>query len=104
MKGAFAALALVAATWFVVNLIGALLVGALARWVLPGKDQMSWLKTILVGFLGGMVGKILAFMIGWRHLGMVRGFVVSVVGALALLVLYRVWKANKARTTPAASA
>lgn len=104
MKGTLGALAAVAALWFIVNLVGALLVGALARAALPGKDQMSWLKTILVGFLGGMLGKILAFTIGWRHLGIVRGFLVSIVGAVALLVLHRVWRANKARTTKAASA
>ena len=49
----------------VIGLLSALLIGALARWVLPGPDPMSWLTTIGYGlggsFLGGIVGRLLHF-------------------------------------------
>ena len=97
MKALLAVLAAVLGGWLFINLIGALLVGALARAIMPGKDKVGWALTIAIGFLGGIVGKIVAFTIGWRHMGIVRAFLVSVVGALVLLVVHRIWSANRAK-------
>ena len=96
MKTLVALLTTLATGWLIVNLVGALFVGAIARAVLPGKDKVGWFTTILVGFLGGMLGKIVAFLCGWRHLGIVGGFVVSVLGAIGLLLVHRMMRANKA--------
>jgi uncharacterized membrane protein YeaQ/YmgE (transglycosylase-associated protein family) len=95
MKTLAAALAAILTGWLVVNLIGALIVGAIARAILPGKDRVGWFTTILVGFLGGIVGKIVAFLFGFRRLGWLGGFVVSVLGAIGLLIAHRVWRGNK---------
>jgi len=47
----------------VVGAISGLIVGGLARFLLPGPDPMSWLRTILFGvggsFVGGLVGRLL---------------------------------------------
>jgi uncharacterized membrane protein YeaQ/YmgE (transglycosylase-associated protein family) len=100
MSTFLAAVATLAGGWLLINVIGALLVGALAREILPGKDKVSWLQTIVIGFLGGIVGKVVAFMIGWRHLGIIGGFSVSVLGAFVLLLAHRLWRASKSAGTP----
>ena len=95
MKAVLATLAAVAGGWLILNLVGALLVGAIARALLPGKDKVGWPLTIALGFIGGLVGKLAAFIAGWRHLGIVKGFLVSVVGAIVLLIAHRIWRASK---------
>jgi len=97
MKGFLALLGTAVAGWLLLNLVGALLVGALARAILPGRDRVGWFTTIAIGFLGGMVGKLAAFAVGWRHLGIVKGFAVSVVGAIVLLIAHRMWSASRAK-------
>lgn len=95
MDTILAALATVVGVWLFINLVGALIVGALARAILPGKEDVSWFMTILVGFIGGIVGKVIAFMIGWRDLGIFGGFCVSVLGAFLLLLAHRLWRSSK---------
>lgn len=95
MKGFLALLGAFLGGWLILNLIGALMVGALARAILPGKDKVGWPLTIGLGFLGGMFGKLVGYLIGWRDLGMFREFLISVAGAIALLVAHRIWSANK---------
>ena len=97
MKALLALLGTAVFGWLLINLIGALLVGAIARAILPGRDRVGWFTTIAVGFLGGIVGKVAAFAIGWRHLGIVKGFAVSVLGAIVLLVAHRIWAASRGR-------
>ena len=104
MKTLLAALATIAGGWLLLNLIGALIVGALARRVLPGKDDVGWFMTILIGFLGGIVGKIVAFLFGYRPLGIIGGFVVSLLGAILLLLAHRGWRASKATGSAATKA
>ena len=99
MKAVLAFLGALLGGWLILNLVGALIVGALARAILPGKDKVGWPLTIALGFLGGVFGKLVGFIIGWRNLGMFREFLVSVVGALALLIAHRIWTANKSQAT-----
>lgn len=65
-----------------------LAVGVIAKFLHPGKDNMGFLATILLGiggsFVAGMVGQAL----GWYRAGEGAGFVVSVVVAIILLVVY----------------
>ena len=84
--------------WFFMNLVGALIVGALARWILPGADRVGWPTTILVGFLGGIVGNLLAWMLGMAHRGPFMRFLASVVGAMLLLLAHRVWSGTRAKS------
>lgn len=67
-------------------LIFGLLVGALARWVVPGKDPMGLVGTFGLGLAGSIVGGLLASMLlGRRGVGLVG----SVVGAVLVLLAYR---------------
>ena len=102
METVLAALATIVGGWLLINLIGALIVGALARAIMPGKDNVSWLLTIVIGFLGGIVGKVIAYMIGWRDLGIIGGFSVSVLGAFLLLFAHRLWRGGKSGKSPVA--
>ena len=73
--------------WLWVILIG-LVVGALAKLIMPGKDPGGFIVTILLGIGGSIVGTWLGRGIGWYKEGQSAGFIVSVFGALILLAIY----------------
>ena len=70
-------------------LIG-LLVGALAKFIMPGKDPGGLIVTILLGIAGSIVGGFLGRALGWYQAGQGAGFLMSMAGAILLLALYRV--------------
>ncbi|MCS7025317.1 MAG: GlsB/YeaQ/YmgE family stress response membrane protein [Bryobacteraceae bacterium] len=84
---------------FVWMCIIGLIVGALAKWIMPGKDPGGLLVTMLLGIAGSMVAGFLGRLIGWYAPGEGAGLVMSVLGAILLLWLYRQWKAR----TPSSS-
>ena len=92
MKAMFALFATFLGGWILVNLIGALIVGAIARAVLPGKDRVGWGMTILIGFLGGILGRLVFQLLRWP-VGFPIGFVAAVLGAAVLLLAHRIWRA-----------
>jgi len=74
-------------SWILLGLI----VGVLAKWLLPGNDPGGIIVTILIGIAGAIVGGYLATLLG---LGAVTGFnlgslAIAIVGAILLLVVYR---------------
>ena len=71
--------------WMVV--IG-LIVGVIAKFVHPGKDNMGFLLTIVIGIGGSVLATFLGGMIGWYKEGESAGFIMSVIGAVVLLVVY----------------
>jgi uncharacterized membrane protein YeaQ/YmgE (transglycosylase-associated protein family) len=62
-----------------------LIVGALARFIMPGDQRMGWIMTILVGVGGSFVAGFVGQALGWYSVGQPAGFIASVVGALVLL-------------------
>ena len=73
--------------WLWVILIG-LVIGAVAKLIIPGKDPGGFIVTILLGIAGSVVGTWLGRAIGWYQEGQSAGFLMSVVGALLLLGIY----------------
>jgi uncharacterized membrane protein YeaQ/YmgE (transglycosylase-associated protein family) len=73
--------------WLWVILIG-LVIGAVAKLIMPGKDPGGFIVTILLGIAGSIVGTWLGRAIGWYQEGQSAGFLMSVVGALLLLGIY----------------
>lgn len=69
-------------------LIG-LIVGALAKFLMPGKDPGGIIVTILIGIAGALVAGFLGRALGWYVEGQPAGFLASVVGAILLLIVYR---------------
>lgn len=59
--------------YLVYLVIGGLIVGALARFVLPGPDRMSWLATLGFGIAGSFIGGIVGRMLGLGNLGILLG-------------------------------
>lgn len=97
MKGILAGAGVLVGMWLVFNLIGAFLVGWIARKLFPAKDRVGWGMTLLVGFLGGIVGKIRFFLFRLPTRS-IMGFVASIVGAFVLLLAYHVWTSAKSKT------
>jgi uncharacterized membrane protein YeaQ/YmgE (transglycosylase-associated protein family) len=75
-------------------LIG-LLAGAAAKFLTPGKDPGGWIITILLGIAGSFVGTFLGRSIGKYQDGQAAGFIASTIGAVVLLLVYRLFTKGK---------
>ena len=62
-----------------------LIVGALARWLMPGEQKMGWIMTILLGIGGSLLAGFVGQALGWYHAGQGAGWIASVLGAIVLL-------------------
>ena len=72
--------------WIVSIIIG-LVIGAIAKFLMPGKDPGGCFITIIIGLVGSFVGGMLGqAMFGGQY---VAGWVASILGAMLLLFLYR---------------
>lgn len=82
-------------SWAVFGLI----VGAIARLIMPGKQTMSWLMTIVLGVVGSFVGGAISyFLFGSGPTGTVQaaGWIMSIVGAFVVLAIYSYTQTKKA--------
>jgi len=70
-------------------IIVGLIVGALAKLFMPGRDPGGMIVTILLGIVGSMVAGSIGRAIGWYREGEPAGFIASILGAVLLLYLYR---------------
>jgi uncharacterized membrane protein YeaQ/YmgE (transglycosylase-associated protein family) len=70
-------------------IIFGLIVGAVAKLLMPGRDPGGWIVTILLGMAGALVGGFLGRAVGWYGPNDAAGFLMALVGALVLLGLYR---------------
>ena len=71
-------------------LIG-LLIGVVAKFLMPGRDPGGFIITILLGIAGSFLAGLLGRAMGWYNEGEPAGFIFSVVGAIVLLILYRLF-------------
>jgi uncharacterized membrane protein YeaQ/YmgE (transglycosylase-associated protein family) len=62
-----------------------LIVGFLARGIMPGEQKMGWIMTCLLGIGGSVLATVVGQALGWYGSGDVAGWFASVVGALVLL-------------------
>jgi len=65
-----------------------LVIGVIAKLVVPGKENMGLIKTILLGVAGSFLAGIIGQWIGWYKAGEGAGFIASVIVAIILLVIY----------------
>ena len=79
-------------------LIG-LVVGIVAKFLMPGKDPGGFIITALLGIAGAIVAKYIGHALNWYRAGEPAGFIASVVGAILLLVVYRMVVGRRARRT-----
>jgi uncharacterized membrane protein YeaQ/YmgE (transglycosylase-associated protein family) len=67
-------------------------VGAVAKFLMPGKDPGGIIVTMILGIAGAFVASFLGRMMGWYADGSGAGFLMSVLGAMLLLFVYRLTK------------
>jgi uncharacterized membrane protein YeaQ/YmgE (transglycosylase-associated protein family) len=75
------------------QLLVGLIVGLIARAILPGKEPIAngalgWLITALIGVAGAFLGTMIARML-WADAGYTAGWIMSILGAILLLVIVR---------------
>jgi len=70
-------------------LVVGLIVGAIAKLLVPGRDPGGWIVTILLGIAGAFVGTWLGRMVGVYSNGQSAGWIASIIGAVVLLLIYR---------------
>ncbi len=75
------------------QLIVGLIVGLIARLILPGKEPISsgalgWLITAIIGVLGSLLGTFIGSKL-WGGEGYTAGWIMSILGAIVLLLIYR---------------
>jgi uncharacterized membrane protein YeaQ/YmgE (transglycosylase-associated protein family) len=73
-----------------------LIAGALAKLIMPGKDPGGIIITMLLGIAGSLVAGYLGRALGWYQEGQGAGFIASIVGAIILLAIYRMFKGRSA--------
>ncbi len=75
------------------SIIGAIIIGglagAIAKFIMPGRDPGGFIITILLGIAGSVVATWLGEQLGWYRDGQGAGFIGSIVGAVIILFIYR---------------
>ena len=79
-------------------LIIGLIVGAVAKLIMPGKDPGGIIVTMLLGVAGSFVATFLGRVIGLYREGSSAGFIMSVIGAIIILWIYRLIKKRTTTT------
>ncbi len=69
-----------------------LVVGAIAKLLMPGKDPGGIFITMLIGIAGSFLASWIGRAVGWYKEGQSAGFIMSVIGAIVLLLIYRLIK------------
>ena len=73
-----------------ITLVVGLIVGGLAKAVMPGRDPGGIIVTMLIGVAGAFVAGFIGHSLGWYAIGEGPGIIASILGAVVLLALYRV--------------
>jgi uncharacterized membrane protein YeaQ/YmgE (transglycosylase-associated protein family) len=71
--------------WIVFGLI----VGVVAKMLMPGRDPGGFVVTIVIGIVGALLGGFLGRVLGLYHEGDPVGFIMAVIGSIVLLWIYR---------------
>jgi uncharacterized membrane protein YeaQ/YmgE (transglycosylase-associated protein family) len=71
----------------ITTILVGLIVGAVARWIMPGEQKMGWIMTILLGIGGSLGAGYVGQALGMYAVGEPAGWIASVVGALVLLFI-----------------
>ena len=77
------------------TIIVGLVVGALAKFIMPGKDPGGIIVTILLGIAGAVVARFAGQALGLYAQGEGAGIIASLLGAIVLLAIYRMFKKGR---------
>jgi uncharacterized membrane protein YeaQ/YmgE (transglycosylase-associated protein family) len=82
-------------------LIIGLIVGAIAKFIMPGRDPGGIIVTMLLGVAGAFLAGFIGRALGWyRNPGEGPGIIASIIGAIILLGLYRLFVGRRTTTLP----
>lgn len=70
-------------------IIFGLIVGVIAKLLVPGNDPGGFITTILIGIAGALLGGWIGRAAGWYGPNQGAGWIVSIIGAIVLLIIYR---------------
>jgi uncharacterized membrane protein YeaQ/YmgE (transglycosylase-associated protein family) len=77
-------------------LIIGLVIGAIAKFIVPGKDPSGIIVTSMIGMAGSLLATFLGQALGWYDRGQAAGFIGSLVGAVLLLSVYHMFRRRTA--------
>ena len=66
-----------------------LVVGVIAKLLMPGRDPGGFIVTVLLGIAGAVLGGLIGRLLGFYGPGDAAGFIMSTLGAIAVLFIYR---------------
>jgi uncharacterized membrane protein YeaQ/YmgE (transglycosylase-associated protein family) len=69
-------------------LLFGLIVGLVAHWIVPGRSPGGWGASMLLGTGGAMLGAVAGGLVGLYRAGQPAGFIMAVLGAMALVGIY----------------
>lgn len=73
----------------IATIVIGIVVGLVARFLMPGRDPMGFIMTALLGIVGAWLGTWLGSAMGMYQQGEPAGFLMSVLGAVVVLFIYR---------------
>jgi uncharacterized membrane protein YeaQ/YmgE (transglycosylase-associated protein family) len=79
--------------WILVGLV----VGIVAKFLIPDRDPGRFIVTAVVGIAGALAGGIIGQSLGFYKEGEPAGFLMAVIGAIVLLILYRIFLGRSGR-------
>jgi uncharacterized membrane protein YeaQ/YmgE (transglycosylase-associated protein family) len=77
---------------FLITILMGLIVGVIAKFLMPGRDPGGFIITILLGIAGAAVAGWIGRALGWYGPGDAAGFIASLFGAILLLIVYRLFQ------------
>jgi uncharacterized membrane protein YeaQ/YmgE (transglycosylase-associated protein family) len=80
--------------WIVLGLIA----GAIAKWVMPGRDPGGCIVTIIIGVVGALLGGWLSTLLGYGGLGGRldwRNLIIAILGSIVLLAIWRMLRGGR---------
>ncbi|MFC3123506.1 GlsB/YeaQ/YmgE family stress response membrane protein [Pseudoroseomonas globiformis] len=80
----------------IITIIIGFLAGLVAKFLMPGKDPGGFIITTLLGIVGAVVATYLGQAVGWYRAGEGAGFIGAVLGAIIILVIYRMVAGRRA--------
>lgn len=79
-----------------ITIVVGFVVGVIAKLLMPGKENMGFIMTTLLGIAGSLAATYAGQAIGWYEAGQGAGWIGSIVGAFILLWIYQKFQSSKA--------